>query len=414
VGHRGSAAASGESGQQRECERSAPGRGTAVHAVTFSGASPNPDQAGARLQVTGLAARKARVMPEMVTVRGWVYGALVFAGAFLIWSVLAGALSSLVLLFTAILLAAGLRPLVNRLAKKMPFGAAVGLTFAVMLVVVVGVGFALVQPITAELVKLVQAVPGYASSLQDQFAALQRYIKNDEMARQVASTIASGAGGAVSTVGQQLLGGPRLVLGAIGDGLLIVLLAIGWILASDDLERFLLSMMSPTARTDWHATFQDIGAKLSAYVQGVVINGAVVGVVMGAGLGVLGVPYALLLGFVAAIFQAIPMVGAVISGPIILVVVLATSGWTKMLIALAIFGILQVIDQNVVSPIIFGQRVQLSFLLIILATVIGGTLLGIGGAFLAVPAAAVIQVLVVRIVAPAIRRASGAETEPGK
>jgi predicted PurR-regulated permease PerM len=112
------------------------------------------------------------------------------------------------------------------------------------------------------------------------------------------------------------------------------------------------------------------------------------------------------LGFIAAIFQAIPMLGAVISGPIILLVVLATSGWSKMLIALVIFTVVQVIDQNVLSPIIFGQRVQLSFLLIILATVVGGTLLGIGGAFLAVPAAAVLQVLVVRIIAPAIRAAN--------
>ena len=115
----------------------------------------------------------------------------------------------------------------------------------------------------------------------------------------------------------------------------------------------------------------------------------------------------MLLGFVAAIFQAIPMVGAVISGPIILLVVLATSGWTKMLIVAAIFTVVQIIDQNVVSPIIFGQRVQLSFLLIILSTVAGGTLLGITGAFLAVPAAAVLQVLAVRIVAPEIRRANG-------
>jgi putative heme transporter len=103
------------------------------------------------------------------------------------------------------------------------------------------------------------------------------------------------------------------------------------------------------------------------------------------------------------------MVGAVISGPIILIVVLATSGWTKMLIVLAIFFVLQMLDQNVISPIIFGQRVQLSFLLIILSTVVGGMLFGIGGAFLAVPAAAVLQVLIVRIVAPAIRRANGAQ-----
>ena len=132
-------------------------------------------------------------------------------------------------------------------------------------------------------------------------------------------------------------------------------------LSSDELERFVLSLMPPSVSGDWRDAFADIGAKLSAYVQGVVLNGAIVGIVMGASLGLMGVSYALLLGFIAAIFQAIPMVGAVISGPVILVVVLATSGWEKMLLALAIFVVVQAIDQNVLSPIIFGQRVAVEF-----------------------------------------------------
>ncbi len=345
----------------------------------------------------------------MSGLRGWLTGAAVVVGTILVWVVLSGALSALVLLFTAVLFSAGLRPIVDRMAKRMPFGAAVGIAFSLFIILAFTVGFVLVQPVTAELVKLVQAVPGYAASLQTQLAAAQRYFENDQMARQLASVLASGAGGAVSAIGQHLLGGPTLVATAIGDVLLIILLAMGWMLSSDELERFVLSLMPPAARTDWHGAFSEMATRLSAYVQGVVINGAIVGVVMGGSLAVLGVPYAVLLGFIAAIFQAIPMVGAVISGPIIILVVLATGGWTKMLIALAIFVVVQVIDQNVLSPIIFGQRVQLSFLLIILATVIGGTLLGIGGAFLAVPAAAVLQVLIVRIAAPAIRRANGAD-----
>jgi len=339
-------------------------------------------------------------------VRGWVTAAIVFAGAYLVWGVLSGALSALLLLFTAILLSAGLRPIVDRMNKRMPFGAAVGIAFGVALIGVVAIGFVLVQPVGAELVKLVQAVPTYANSLQDQLLAAQRYLKNDQLGRQLASVFANSAGAAVSAIGPRILGGPRLVAGLIGDSLLIVLLAIGWMLSSDELERFVVGLIPPGVRSDWQEAFTDIGTRLSAYVQGVVLNGAVVGGVTGASLAVLGVPYALLLGFVAAVFQAIPMVGAVISGPIILVVVLATSGWEKMLIALAIFVVVQMIDQNVLSPIIFGQRVQLSFLLIILATVVGGTLLGIGGAFLAVPAAAVLQVLVVRIIAPSIRRSN--------
>jgi len=345
-----------------------------------------------------------------VSVRSWLTAAAVFAGAFLLWNLAAGALSALLLLFTAVLLSAGLQPIVGRMNKHMPFGAAVGTTFAVVIVAIAVLGFVLVQPVGAELLKFVEAAPAYVTSLQTHLTAVQRYIENDQSARQVASLLAGSAGGAVNVLGQHLLGGPMAVAGAIGNAVLIVLLAIGWMLSAEALEQFVLSLMPPEARTDWQGTFADIGARLSAYVQGVVINGTVVGAVMAGSLALLGVPYALLLGFVAAIFQAIPMVGAVISGPIILLVVLATSGWTKMLLALAIFAVVQMLDQNILSPIIFGQRVQLSFLLIILATVVGGTLLGIAGAFLAVPAAAALQVIVVRVVAPALR---GTKAEPG-
>ena len=342
---------------------------------------------------------------SVTSVRGWVIAAAVFAGAFLLWNVLAAAISALLLLFTAILLAAGLQPMVMRASKRMPFGAAVGAVFGATLIVIIILGFVLLQPLGAELAKLIAAMPGYAGALQDQLTAAQRFIESDQTARQLATVLANSASSAASYVGPYLLGGPKLVAVMIGDAVLIVLLAVGWMLSSEELERFVLSLMPAHARADWKSAFTDIGTKLSAYVQGVVLNGALVGIVMGSTVAFLGVPYALLLGFIAAIFQAIPMVGAVISGPIILIVVLATSGWTKMLIALAVFTVVQIIDQNVLSPIIFGQRVQLSFLLIILATVVGGTLLGIAGAFLAVPAAAVLQVLVVRILAPAIRRA---------
>ena len=321
----------------------------------------------------------------------------------MIWNVLAGALSAVLLLFTAILFAAGMRPIVDRMGRRMPYGAAVGLAFGIVIILTVVIGLVLVQPVGAELVRLVQALPDYVNSLQHQLAAAQRYFENDQAARQLAAALSGSAGGVASAIGLHVLSGTAFIATAIGDLVLILLLAIGWMLSSGELEQFVLSLMPAGMRSNWHDAFAEIEGRLSAYVQGVVINALAVGVPMGASLAFLGVPYALLLGFIAAIFQGIPMVGAVISGPIILAVVLAASGWTKMLIALAIFGVIQTIDQNVLSPIIFGQRVQLSFLLIILSTVIGGTLLGIAGAFLAVPAAAVLQVLAVRILAPAVR-----------
>jgi predicted PurR-regulated permease PerM len=346
-----------------------------------------------------------------IGVRAWITAAIVFGGAYVLWLVLAGTLSAYILLFTAILIAAALRPIVNRLSLRMPFGAAVGLAFGAVLLVGALIAYVLIAPLGAEVQRLLQAIPGYVSSLKVQLIAAQRYVNRYQLSQQIAGALANSVGGAFSTVGTHLLGGPALVATLIGNAVIILLLAVGWMLSSDELERFALSLMPQPAREDWKRAFDTIGARLSAYVQGIVINGTVVGVTIGASLALLGVPYALLLGFVVAVFQAIPMVGAIISGPVVFLVVLATSGWAKMLVVLAIFAVVQIVDQNVLSPIIFGQRVQLSFLLIIFSTVVGGMLLGIAGAFLAVPAAAVLQVIIVQIVAPAVRRANDVRPE---
>jgi predicted PurR-regulated permease PerM len=341
-----------------------------------------------------------------IGVRSWLTAAAVFASAYVFLAVVAGSLSAFILLFTGILFAAALRPFIDRLATRMPFGAAVTLTFGAALLVAASIAFILIAPLGAEVERLVRALPGYVHALQDQLLAARRFVKNNELTNQLAGTLANTAGAAFSAIGMHLLGGPALLAGIVGNVVIIFLLAIGWILASDDLARFILSVLPAGTRQDWKRALNSMAVRLSAYAQAIVLNGVVVGVATGSSLAFLGIPYALLLGVVVALLQAIPMVGAVISGPIVLLVVLATSGWTKMLIVTAIFTFVQIVDQNLLSPIIFGTRLQLSFLLIIFSTVTGGLLLGIGGAFLAVPAAAVLQVIVVQIIAPAIRRAN--------
>ena len=344
--------------------------------------------------------------PITIGARTWFTAAAVLAGAYALWLAVANALTALVLLFTGILIAVALGPFIDRLRAKMPFGAAVAVAFSALVGVAAAIAGIVIAPLGTELQHLLQAIPGYVESLKSQLLTLQQFVNNNQVSRQLAGTLANGAGGALSTVGTHVLGGSALIVSLIGDGVTILLLAIGWALSSEQLESFVLSLVPPATRQDWKKAIDAIGARLAAYVQGVVINGAVVGVTMGVSLALLGVPYALLLAFIVALLQAIPMVGAVISGPIVLLVVLATTGWAKMLVALGIFIVVQIIEQNFISPIIFGQRVQLSFLLIIFSTVAGGMLLGIPGAFLAVPAASALQVLVVQIVAPAIRRAN--------
>jgi predicted PurR-regulated permease PerM len=344
----------------------------------------------------------------MIGVRGWLTAAAVFAGFLIVWSVVAGALSDFLLLFAAVLFAAGLRPIVDRLSARMPFAVAAGIVFTVFLLLVVLITYLLTAPIVAEVQGLLRALPGYLNELQVRFTAAHRFVASHAFAQAVASNVAANSGPLMASISGFALRGPALAVTLVSDTAIIFLLAVGWMLAEHDLAVFILSLLPPQAAQDWKQAFETIANRLSAYVQGVVLNGAIVGVAVGIALAWLGIPYALLLGFVVAILQAIPMIGAVISGVILLLVVLAISGWAKMVIVLVVLAIVQIIDQNVLSPVIFGKSVQLSFLLIIFSTVVGGTLLGIPGAFLAVPAAAVLQVIVTLIVAPAIRRMSGA------
>ncbi|HEY1977681.1 MAG TPA: AI-2E family transporter [Candidatus Baltobacteraceae bacterium] len=320
---------------------------------------------------------------------------------------MSGAISAFVLLFMGVLIAAALRPVVDRLGSRMPFGAAVGVTFGAVFLIVAIIDYMMIAPLGGQFQRLLLDVPGYVKSLQAELAAAQRFVKSDQLSRQFAGALAGSAAGALSSAGAHIVAGSTLVASVVGDTVIVVLLAIGWTLSSDQLASFALGLLPAPRRHDWKHAFDTIGTRLGAYAQGVVINGTVVGVTIGVALALLGVPYGLLLAFVAGLLQALPMLGAVISGPIVVLVVLATAGWTKMLIVLAVFIGMQVIDQSVISPIIFGQRVQLSFLLVIFSTVLGGALLGIPGAFLAVPAAAALEVVVVQIIAPAIRRSNG-------
>lgn len=363
------------------------------------------------MQRPGSEPESQAVIPVAIGARTWLTGIALLASAYVLWLTAAGALSALVLLFTGILVAVALRPIIDRLRARIPFGAAVAAAFGATVLLVALITWIAIAPLGAELQRLFAAFPGYISALQAEFARIERFVNNDQLSKQVAGSLANSAGGIVNSLGAQILGSSTALATLAGDAVIILLLAVGWALSCDQLESFILSLFAANSRQVWKQAIDEVGARLSAYAQGVVINGAIVGVAMGVSLALLGVPYALLLGFVVAVLQAIPMVGAVISGMILLFVVLATSGWVKMLIALAVFIVVQVVDQNVVSPIIFGQRVRLSFLLIIFATVAGSMLLGIPGAFLAVPAAAVVQVIIVQIVAPAVRRATGADPQ---
>ena len=132
---------------------------------------------------------------------------------------------------------------------------------------------------------------------------------------------------------------------------------------------------------------------ISGYVVGIFLVALTGGVAVWIFLTIVGVPFALLLGFWAGLSSLIPLVGATIGG-IPYIVVAFFQGWPIGVAAIVFLVVYQQIENNVFQPVIHRYTVHLNPFWIILAVLVGATVLGFIGALLAIPVAGIVQVLV--------------------
>jgi predicted PurR-regulated permease PerM len=133
---------------------------------------------------------------------------------------------------------------------------------------------------------------------------------------------------------------------------------------------------------------------IGGYIRGQLTLSALVGVLVGASMYVLAIPYAILLGFMAFVLEFIPFLGVLISGAACVLVAL-TQGFVKALIVLAVFVIIHIIEGDVVGPRIVGSAIGLHPVISIIALIAGAELFGLWGALFAAPIAGVVQAVTV-------------------
>ena len=125
-----------------------------------------------------------------------------------------------------------------------------------------------------------------------------------------------------------------------------------------------------------------------------ILDAIVVGVITSIAMSIMGVKYAVLLGFMIGLFNLIPYVGAIIAVTIAGLITLLTGGLSQAIWMLVVIIILQQIDANIINPKIVGNSLEISPILVILAVTVGGAYFGLIGMFLAVPVIAIIKVLI--------------------
>ena len=124
------------------------------------------------------------------------------------------------------------------------------------------------------------------------------------------------------------------------------------------------------------------------------LDAFVVGILTSVAMSIMGVKYAVLLGFMIGLFNIIPYFGAIIAVIIATIITLLTGGFAQAVWMVIIVTILQQIDANIINPKIVGDSLKMSPLLVIFAVTIGGAYFGVLGMFLAVPVAAVLKLLI--------------------
>ncbi|MEZ4606504.1 MAG: AI-2E family transporter [Deinococcales bacterium] len=189
---------------------------------------------------------------------------------------------------------------------------------------------------------------------------------------------------------QNFVTGGRLI-GSIskmaGDVVLIFSLIVMTIYLVLDLPRIGQSFVQAFP-LPYQAVISDLGEKLEisvgAYFRGQVLIALIVGLLVGLGLALLGVPLALLLGFISAIFNLVPYLGVVVS--IIPALLLAINlGWWGILGVLVVFTIANQLETHVLSPLILGRSSRLHPVTILLVILLGAKLFGLFGAIFSIP-----------------------------
>lgn len=129
------------------------------------------------------------------------------------------------------------------------------------------------------------------------------------------------------------------------------------------------------------------------FLAGQLLDGAVVGIMTSIAMSILGVKYAVLLGFMIGLFNLIPYFGAIVAVIIATLITLLTGGLKQAIIMVIVVTILQQIDANIINPKIISTSLKVSPLLVIFSITVGGAYFGALGMFLAVPFFTVIKVI---------------------
>jgi predicted PurR-regulated permease PerM len=317
-------------------------------------------------------------------------------GALLLLALLYSARHVLVQLVVAVVLALALEPIVKGFERRgLGRGAAAGLTFALAALGLIVFAYLLVAPLVDETRRLVDDAPslvqqvtsgdGRLGFLETRFHVVER-TRDLVQSNELPGT----ANRAMDVVGSAVQTGGAIFFVAFLT-LFVQLGGRGWF---DSFVQLTPERARPRVRRTGHG----IAGAVGGYVAGNLLISVIAGSVTSLVLFALGVPYAIPLGLVVALFDLIPLVGATI-GTIIVGAVALTEGFTTAVIAVVAMIVYQQIENHSLQQLVYHRTVQLPPLAIAVSVAAGAEAGGVIGALLGIPFAGALKVVGAELVA---------------
>jgi predicted PurR-regulated permease PerM len=304
-----------------------------------------------------------------------------------------------IVILASILITYLISPLVGIFRRRMPLIWAILLTYVVIGAVIAFAFVVIIPPLVSQARSLIANLPSA-------IAAIQRELGNPQSpwVRKLPPDLRNYIGSLPGQFGAIAAKyGLGVVQGTLGAFFSIASLFLSLVIVpifsaylffdAGEVKRGFIGFIPPAARPKALAILSDLNATIGAFVQGQILDGAILGAMITVMLWIMHVPYALLIGVAAGVLNLIPYLGAIIGFIPSVLLALAFNGWQNALIVGILFAVIQQIDGNVILPRVMKNSLQLSPLIIITSILVFSAFFGILGAFIAVPVAAMLRVL---------------------
>ena len=292
-----------------------------------------------------------------------------------------------------------LNPLVSALERRgVPRAAGAGIVYVLFLCIVALVISLLVPVVTRQVGQVIDHFPDYLADAQATISRLAaRFGQEPDFrldAEQVREWLSAGENRQAVT---RYLTGLRSVTNSVISGLIIIVLGpvMAFYLLVDlpRLERGAMALIPPGRRDEIRGLMDRIGQAVGGFFRGQLLVALFVGVASSIGLWAIGLPYWLLVGMVAGIFNLVPLVGPFIGGGLAVIIALVSGEPLKAVWAALVLLAVQQIDNHLISPNVMGRTVQLHPVVVMLALLVGASFAGLFGMLVVVPLVAMAKII---------------------